>query len=132
MLNIGLWGGASKDISTFIQQNRDLEKRLTELGGRKVLYSHTYYTEDEFWQLYDKKWYEALRQRYSATTLPTVYDKVKVDVARQLQAQHLPWIRRLMALWPFPGLAGIRSAIRSKDYFIHRRLDWMGWGLEKK
>ena len=56
MLNIGLWGGASKDISTFIQQNRDLEKRLTELGGRKVLYSHTYYTEDEFWQLYDKKW----------------------------------------------------------------------------
>jgi delta24-sterol reductase len=127
MLNIGLWGAASKDIDTFIHQNRHLEARLTELGGRKVLYSHTYYTEEEFWELYDQRWYETLRKRYSATTLPTVYDKVKVDVTQQMQTQNLPWIRRLGSLWPFPGLMGIRCAIRSKDYLMHRQLSWMRW-----
>ncbi|KAF2866885.1 hypothetical protein BDV95DRAFT_631401 [Massariosphaeria phaeospora] len=127
MLNIGLWGTASKDLDKFVRQNRRLEARLTELGGRKVLYSHTYYTEEEFWQLYDKSWYEALRQRYSATTLPTVYDKVKVDVNRQLQTQQLPWIQRLGFLWPFAGFVGIWYAIRSKDYLLHRRLGWMRW-----
>lgn len=131
MLNIGLWGAASKDFDSFIQQNLHLEKRLTELGGRKVLYSHAYYTEEEFWQLYDQKWYNSLRQRYSATTLPTVYDKVKVDVNRQLQMRRLPWIRRLGSSWPFAGLVGIWWAIRSKDYLIHRQLNWMKWKIGK-
>ncbi|RDL41491.1 FAD-binding-containing protein [Venustampulla echinocandica] len=80
MLNIGLWRPASTDMDTIFQQNRRLESKLTEIGRRKVLYSQTYYTEPEFWQLYDRKWYDDLRQRYSATTLPTVFDKVKVDL----------------------------------------------------
>ncbi|KAL9622527.1 MAG: hypothetical protein Q9160_003203 [Pyrenula sp. 1 TL-2023] len=87
MLNIGLWGAASTDTNAFVRENRDLETRLTELGGRKVLYSHTFYTEEEFWKLYDQQWYQRLRQRYSATTLPTVYDKVNVDIVAQGQNQ---------------------------------------------
>ena len=106
MLNIGLWGRASSDMDTFVRQNRQLESKLAELGGRKVLYSHTYYTEQEFWQLYDRSWYDDLRQRYSATTLPTVYDKVKVDVAKHDQ-KRLSWIQRLASLWPFAGCVGI-------------------------
>ncbi|KAF1847021.1 FAD-binding domain-containing protein, partial [Cucurbitaria berberidis CBS 394.84] len=124
MLNIGLWGTASKDIESFKRQNRQLEAELRRLGGRKVLYSHTYYSEEEFWKLYDREWYEALRRRYSATTLPTVYDKLKVDVTRQTQAYHSPWIRRLASSWPFAGVVGIWCAIRSKDYLIHRQLGW--------
>jgi len=85
MMNIGLWAQASSDMDTFVRQNRQLESKLAELGGRKVLYSHTYYTEQEFWHLYDRGWYDDLRQQYSATTLPTVYDKVKVDVAKHGQ-----------------------------------------------
>ena len=42
MLNIGLWGRASSDVNMFVQQNRALERKLAELGGRKVLYPHTY------------------------------------------------------------------------------------------
>ncbi|KAH8802443.1 hypothetical protein F5884DRAFT_846635 [Xylogone sp. PMI_703] len=127
MLNIGLWGRASKDVDTFVQQNRRLESKLAELGGRKVLYSHTYYTEQEcqsnisdkeFWQIYNQSWYDDLRQRYSATTLPTVYDKVKVDVTKHTQ-KHL-WNQRLASMWPFAGIVGIFSAIRSKDYLLHR------------
>lgn len=44
-----------------------------------MLYAHTYYTKDEFWKLYNKKWYDDLRQRYWAESLPTVYDKINVD-----------------------------------------------------
>ncbi|KAF1993325.1 FAD-binding domain-containing protein [Amniculicola lignicola CBS 123094] len=83
MLNIGLWGPAAKDMNIFIQENRSLEARLTQLGGRKVLYSHTYYTEEEFWRLYDRKWYQELREKYVATSLPTVFEKVRVDVSRE-------------------------------------------------
>ncbi|KAK3316955.1 hypothetical protein B0H66DRAFT_478479 [Apodospora peruviana] len=133
MLNIGLWGAASKDLSTFINQNRDLEARLKELGGRKVLYSHTYYTEDEFWALYDKKWYDGLRESYSATTLPSIYDKVHVDVDKvqneQKERLGRSWISWLMTCWPFPGIMGIRNAIRSGDYLIHRQPSWTYWKM---
>lgn len=122
MLNIGLWGRASDDLDTFVQQNRDLEQRLGELGGRKVLYSHTYYTEQEFWSLYDRGWYEDLRRKYQPTTLPTIFDKVKVDAkaprASQTYAQWL-WSR-----WPLAGIAGILSAIQSRDYLLHRAPMW--------
>jgi hypothetical protein len=37
MLNIGLWGAASKNVGTFVRQNRNLEVKLTEFGGRKVV-----------------------------------------------------------------------------------------------
>jgi len=80
MLNIGLWGTGSKNRGEFLRQNRQLERKLAELGGMKVLYSHTYYTEEEFWQIYDRKWYEDLRRRYGATSLPNVYEKVKMDM----------------------------------------------------
>ncbi|KAF2812835.1 uncharacterized protein BDZ99DRAFT_517145 [Mytilinidion resinicola] len=132
MLNIGLWGLAATDMDAFIRQNRHLEERLTELGGRKVLYSHTYYTEQEFWKLYDQKWYQELRQRYSATTLPTVYDKVKVDVGRLTQTRNMSWIRRLASSWPFAGFVGIWCAIRSGDHKLHKQLGWMNWKLGKK
>ncbi|KUJ07717.1 FAD-binding domain-containing protein [Mollisia scopiformis] len=132
MLNIGLWGRASDDLDTFVAQNRRLESKLTELGGRKVLYSHTYYTEAEFWSLYDKKWYDELRERYSASSLLTVYDKVKVDVAKHKQTR-LSWTQRLASMWPFAGMIGIWGAIRSKDYLLHRHAAWRYRGtIEKK
>ncbi|KAK1981585.1 FAD binding domain-containing protein [Colletotrichum cereale] len=110
MLNVGVWGPASNKIDRFVRQNRDLEARLAELGGRKVLYSHAYYPEKEFWDMYDRDWYAGLRDRYGATSLPTVYDKVTVDVAREREKKSL---RDKVALtWPFAGLVGVWSAIR--------------------
>ncbi|TEY38114.1 hypothetical protein BOTCAL_0497g00040 [Botryotinia calthae] len=123
MLNIGLWGPGSKNRDEFFRQNRQLEKKLADLGGFKVLYSHTYYTETEFWELYDRKWYENLRSKYSATSLPTVYDKVKVDISKFSEAK-LSWYEWILKLWPIAGLVGIRSAIRSKDYLLHRKPLW--------
>ncbi|CAN8098817.1 unnamed protein product [Discula destructiva] len=91
MLNIGLWGPGSKNRGEFPRQNRRLESTLTELGGMKVLYSHTYYTEEEFWQIYDRKWYEDLRRRYRATSLPSVYEKVKMDMSRLFDGRPQTW-----------------------------------------
>lgn len=131
MLNIGLWGKGADDLDNFVAQNRALEARLVELGGRKVLYSHTYYTQDEFWVQYDKKWYDSLRQKYSATTLPTVYDKVKVNMASKRKTGRT-LLQQFWDAWPFAGIWGVWCAIQSKDYLIHRaQPGWKYWKMDK-
>ncbi|ROT42396.1 FAD binding domain-containing protein [Sodiomyces alkalinus F11] len=112
-LNVGVWGEAkgSDDLESFVRVNRDLETTLRQLGGRKVLYSHAYYTEDEFWSIYDREWYDGLREKYRASTLPTVYDKVKVDVDRERRRRGI--LDRLAVSWPLAGLIGVASALRS-------------------
>lgn len=44
--------------------NRLVERKIVELGGIKSLYSDSYFTEDEFWQLYGREAYEALKAKY--------------------------------------------------------------------
>lgn len=119
MLNIGLWGTGSPNPQKHIQQNRRLERKLTELGGRKILYYQTYYTSEEFWALYDCGWYEGLRQKHNATSLPSVYEKVKT--------LPISGVKRVLAVWPFAGIVGIYEAIRSRDYLLHR---WPFWRRE--
>ena len=75
-VNVGVWGFYGHDLDKVVEANRELEAKLTELGGRKWLYAYAYYTEQEFWELYDRDWYNVLRKKYHAGTLPTVYDKV--------------------------------------------------------
>ncbi|KEY70779.1 hypothetical protein S7711_03274 [Stachybotrys chartarum IBT 7711] len=123
ILNIGLWGWGPVDHDSFVAKNRALEDKLVELGGMKWLYAHTYYSEDEFWRLYDKPWYDALREKYHATTLPTVYNKVKIDVeAAKRKRAH--WRQSVKSLWPIGGLYGIWKSILSRDYFLHRNAEW--------
>ncbi|KAF7545108.1 hypothetical protein G7046_g9637 [Stylonectria norvegica] len=122
-LNIGLWGWGPSNADEFVRKNRALEDKLVQLGGMKWLYAHTYYGEDEFWGLYDRGWYEALRAKYHATTLPTVYDKVKVDVAARA-AERKQWKRSLKSRPPFGGFYGIWKSIQSGDYWLHRRAEW--------
>ncbi|KAL1957490.1 hypothetical protein VTO42DRAFT_5953 [Malbranchea cinnamomea] len=124
MLNIGVWGFGPANLDEFVEANRDLERRLQELGGMKWLYAHTYYTEDEFWQNFDRDWYEGLRQKYNATSLPSVYDKVKIDVEADRREMAQSWGRWLRSLWPLGGMYGIRKAIQSRDYYIARNSTW--------
>ena len=64
----------------FIRVNRDVENKVRELGGRKVLYAHTYYPREEFWKIYDHIWYNALREKYFANSVfPDIYDKTRVS-----------------------------------------------------
>jgi FAD/FMN-containing dehydrogenase len=118
LINIGLWGDGPKNHEDFVTLNRDLEDKLRILGGTKWFYAQSYYTEDEFWQIYDKKWYEALRTKYHATYLPTVHQKISVDVNRDRKELQSNWRLRLLRVWPFAGLWGICKAIVSGDWTL--------------
>jgi FAD/FMN-containing dehydrogenase len=87
-LNVGVWGFQSHDLDKVEAANRELEDMVWQVRGRKWLYAYAYYTEEQFWQIFDRQWYESLRQKYGAATLPSVYDKVcrarryPVDIGR--------------------------------------------------
>lgn len=123
MLNVGVWGWGPADAAQFVTKNRELEAKVRELGGMKWLYAHTYYPQEEFWPMYGGRgWYDALRAKYKAETLPTVWDKVHVDPAAA-GAKKRHWLKRQ---WPIGGLYGIYKSIQSKDYMLHRNAKWKG------
>ena len=80
----------------------------------KWLYAHAYYTEDEFWNIYDRKWYDALRVKYHATSLPSVYDKVKIDI----NAQKKRSVSGIWAIWPLSGLYGVAKVVVGSNYLL--------------
>lgn len=76
VINFGLYGvpsysGAIAEITS------ELEKLTKELQGRKVLYSRSYYTEEEFWEIYPLEAYESLRnQTYAQGIWHNLTEKV--------------------------------------------------------
>ncbi|KAF3901594.1 hypothetical protein ABW21_db0204091 [Orbilia brochopaga] len=123
MLNVGLWGNCPPGVN-YVVANRELEDKLRELGAMKWLYAQTYYTEDEFWNMYDKKWYDSLREKYRATGLPSVYDKVRYVAEDAGAAADKSFEEKLRAAWPASGLYGIKEAIASRLYVDARKSAW--------
>ncbi|KAK7517851.1 hypothetical protein IWZ03DRAFT_310920 [Phyllosticta citriasiana] len=76
-INVGLWGTNQSYPVQTVADNRAVEAKVYQLGGLKWLYAHNYYTEDEFWNVYDKQRYSQLRAKWDAGTLPTLWDKMK-------------------------------------------------------
>ncbi|TQS33649.1 hypothetical protein Golomagni_05997, partial [Golovinomyces magnicellulatus] len=122
LMNFGIWGPLKGNRRQVVDQNRALERKVAELGGKKWLYAHTYYTEDEFWAQYDKASYDALRKKYGAEYLPSVYDKVKVDVDAEEAAARATVKSRIKStiagVWPVRGAYGFYKAIRGGDYLL--------------
>ncbi|KAI9163664.1 Delta(24)-sterol reductase [Paramyrothecium foliicola] len=123
MLNVGVWGWGPPSSAEFIAKNRKLEQKLKEFGGRKWLYAHTYYTEEEFWTEYDHSWYQALRKKYRALGLPTVYDKVKVEPQAKWKSNENR-MSSWLSMWPIGGLYGMVLATISGDINLHRQAKW--------
>lgn len=122
-LNFGIWGPGSLDWHKFVDENRRLENKVRELGGLKWLYAHTFYTEDEFWQIYDRKWYEAMREKYHATSLPSVYEKVRVSFSKKnlecMSENRL--VRALWDVWPTSALYGVYKALFDRNYLFKKQ-----------
>ncbi|KAK8114340.1 hypothetical protein PG999_006409 [Apiospora kogelbergensis] len=116
LMNFGIWRPGSLDHGEFVRQNRELERKVQGLGGKKWLYAHAYYTEDEFWQSYDREAYHALRTKYAATYLPSVYDKVKVDDSKGREEP-----RPMGGVRPFQGLYGVYKAWQGGDYLMRSK-----------
>lgn len=86
------------------------------------MYAHTYYTQEEFDEIYNKKEYDALREKYHATYLPSVYDKVKVDFESEGKRVDGNWWTLFKiwfwSLWPLMGLYGVWKAYWGGDYLL--------------
>jgi FAD/FMN-containing dehydrogenase len=56
--------------------NRLVERKVSELGGVKSLYSESYFPREEFWATYGGDAYRALKARYDPQArLPDLYEK---------------------------------------------------------
>lgn len=56
--------------------NRQVERKVAELGGMKSLYSDSYFTPEEFWRIYNRPAYERLKRKYDpAGRLRDLYTK---------------------------------------------------------
>lgn len=130
LLNVGVWGPIPKN-STYVDANRHLEALVREHKGVKWLYAQMFYTESEFWDIYDKQSYVALREKYSATKcLPDVYEKVRIKEAkRELTEDDIDRTQekkggltklkeKLVTVWVFPGLYGLYKAHQGGDYML--------------
>jgi FAD/FMN-containing dehydrogenase len=71
-MNFGFWdtltGPETQGGMTTARVNRALEALCTELGGRKTLYSSTFYSEEEFFDLYNGKIYKQAKAKYDPDT----------------------------------------------------------------
>lgn len=75
-INFGFWSSVAAKPNKPIWHNRLLEKTVTNLKGKKSLYSDAYYSESEFWRLYNKPKYSILKKRYDPDgVLKDLYQK---------------------------------------------------------
>jgi FAD/FMN-containing dehydrogenase len=76
-LNFGFWGSvrtaSDKAPGHF---NRRVERVVQELGGRKSLYSQSFYPEDEFWRIHNGDAYRRLKSKFDPQgVLGNLYQK---------------------------------------------------------
>lgn len=76
-VNFGFWDTVRRrERATPGEYNRKVERRTRELGGVKSLYSDAYYSDAEFWEIYDGDTYFALKRRYDPRNrFPDLYEK---------------------------------------------------------
>ncbi len=76
-VNFGFWDvikGRKKLPAGYY--NKQLEQKVIELGGMKSLYSDSYFTADQFWQIYNKPAYDRLKKQYDPNgMLKDIYTK---------------------------------------------------------
>jgi len=74
-VNFGFWDSVPTTKETGYY-NRLIEAKVSALHGKKGLYSDSYYTPEEFWNIYDKRAYDALQQKYDPQKkLKNLYEK---------------------------------------------------------
>ncbi len=62
-INFGFWDTVQTSCPPGCL-NRKVESKALELGGKKALYSTSYYDEETFWTIYNKERYQALKRKY--------------------------------------------------------------------
>jgi FAD/FMN-containing dehydrogenase len=66
-VNFGFWNVIrNRQLLPPGHYNRLVEEKVSELGGLKSLYSDSYYTEEQFWTIYNKEHYRDLKKQYDS------------------------------------------------------------------
>ena len=74
-INFGFWDTVPSEKEDGYY-NRLIERKVCELGGIKSLYSNSFYTEQEFWDIYDQPLYRSLKKKYDPNgVLSDLYTK---------------------------------------------------------
>lgn len=66
VINVGIYGLPAYYFSSIEEVTKNLENRVRNSEGKKVLYSRSFYTTEEFWQIYSKEAYQMLRTKMKA------------------------------------------------------------------
>jgi FAD/FMN-containing dehydrogenase len=78
-INVGFWSSVARTDGGDPADgriNRAIERKTAELGGRKSLYSTSFYGREDFARLYGGETYTALKDRYDPQgRFPSLYDK---------------------------------------------------------
>ncbi|HTQ00944.1 MAG TPA: FAD-binding oxidoreductase [Casimicrobiaceae bacterium] len=76
-VNFGFWDRVTvREARPAGYINRKIERCVREMGGLKSLYSDSYFTQEEFWSIYSRPAYAALKAKYDAgNALPDLYAK---------------------------------------------------------
>jgi Delta24-sterol reductase len=126
---------------SFVPTNRAIESKLLSLGGTKWLYAHTFYSADEFWKIYDKTEYDAIREKYGSAYLPDVWEKVRtkttkvkirgrdssgkkvedeVEVTIADAERVKGWKAPLRNFWVFPALFALGKTMTGREYILKK------------
>jgi delta24-sterol reductase len=122
-INVGVWGPYPSGEAEYVRANREIEAMASKLGGLKWLYSRVFYTEEEWWGIYDKEKYEALREKFHAGSLPSIWEKVRDRrPKRDLGTGWKGWVKGVV--WKselLRGCYGMWKAVRGGDYMLVKK-----------
>ncbi len=74
VFDVGVYGFPKENEEGSVITSK-LEKMAHELGGRKMLYSYTFFSEEEFWNIYSKDAYDNLKKKWDKSNLWTCISK---------------------------------------------------------
>ncbi|GAO49655.1 hypothetical protein SAICODRAFT_9293 [Saitoella complicata NRRL Y-17804] len=78
VMNVGLYG-IPRSPRPLVDLNIELERKVTEMGGKKGLYAFVYADKEYFWSGYDREGYDAVRRKYgSEGVMMELWEKVRV------------------------------------------------------
>ncbi len=75
-INFGFWDQVKAHKSDPYYYNKLIEAEVSRLGGKKGLYSEAFYSEKDFYRIYNGKAYDQLKKKYDPDMrLKTLYQK---------------------------------------------------------
>ena len=118
LYNVGVYGMGMEDPDAFVKLNRQLEHKLWyDFCGLKMLYARSYYTPEEFLDIYNREPYDAIRAKYRAEGLPNVYEKISADMEHgRKPPKRLPGV-----IGASRAFLGMVSKKRRTSYLIDRK-----------